>query len=100
MENFNKPESIFNDPQKLRKIMRYMSIFKIEVDLNTHWGGYLFLGEKVVTPHRILLKLSKDNPDLTFKASYEHQYYEFSTTYIVKYKNGQVKDYDIEEWPF
>jgi phage anti-repressor protein len=58
--------------------------------------GYVWLESHNAVPNKEIIQLSKDNPDLIFKAGYLFESNQYDTAYSCTYKNGEEIDVVLE----
>ena len=102
MANINYTKLTCNDLQKFTEIMKtnpfsWPHMGQIDEDKpNEIKDGYVWLESHNAVPNKEIIQLSKDNPDLIFKAEYGFEYDFYTTTHVCTYKNGEEIDEILE----
>lgn len=99
MANYNLTTLTCNDLQKFKKIMKtnpfawpHMGQIDENKPNEIDKDGYVRLESCNAIPNKEIEQLSKDNPDLVFKARYSFEYDLYTTIYLCTYKNGEEID--------
>jgi len=102
MANINYTKLTCNDLQKFTEIMKtnpfsWPHMGQIDEDKpNEIKDGYVWLESHNAVPNKEIIQLSKDNPDLIFKAGYLFESNQYDTAYSCTYKNGEEIDVVLE----
>jgi hypothetical protein len=103
MANYNLTTLTCNDLQRFTEIMKtnpFAWPHMGQIDKNKpneiDKDGYVRLESYNAIPNKEIEQLSKDNPDLIFKAEYAFEYNNYSTIYLCSYKNGEQIDEVLE----
>lgn len=103
MANINYTKLTCNDLQKFTEIMKtnpFGGAHVVQIDENRpNWidkDGYACIESRNNIPANEIKQLSKDNPDLIFKAEYGFEYDFYTTTHVCTYKNGEKIDEILE----